>query len=299
MKIINYLTLFLSGLFIAFIISTQWSEINKLTWSININLFIISLLFLSIIYYLAAMGWHLILKSDNQNILYLKSLQIWIFSAFYRYIPGIIWPYISRIHLTNKENISKASCIKSILIENVLISISSISVGLPTIYYILKSNSVFMSLLLFLSILFISLLTIKKHAAHLIKSATKFFNLTPTKILKLFLFYFFYWILFSSNFFILYIALFGNSNIYSIKSIYIATSFSVSFLIGFISSLSPSGIGIREAALYSILILHIPIPEATILAIISRLWLIGGEIITFLLTLLIKAYLKEKISRLK
>jgi uncharacterized membrane protein YbhN (UPF0104 family) len=58
----------------------------------------------------------------------------------------------------------------------------------------------------------------------------------------------------------------------------IAASFVVSWVIGFMSLLTPSGLGVREAVQAGLLALIVPLPVAVALAILSRIWLITGEV---------------------
>jgi len=58
----------------------------------------------------------------------------------------------------------------------------------------------------------------------------------------------------------------------------VAASFVASWVVGFLSLLTPSGLGVREAVQAGLLSLVVPWPVAVALAILSRIWLIAGEV---------------------
>lgn len=63
-----------------------------------------------------------------------------------------------------------------------------------------------------------------------------------------------------------------------------AVIFSLSTFAGFLAFFMPSGLGVREAALIFFLNPEVGEANAIIIAIASRLWLIFGDLISFLLS---------------
>ncbi|MBI5957020.1 MAG: hypothetical protein HY871_08465, partial [Chloroflexi bacterium] len=54
--------------------------------------------------------------------------------------------------------------------------------------------------------------------------------------------------------------------------------FAASYVIGFLSLLTPSGLGVREGVMILLLAPAFSLPVATVISIVSRLWMISGEL---------------------
>ena len=95
-------------------------------------------------------------------------------------------------------------------------------------------------------------------------------------LLGLLAFYMFSWVVNGIGFYLL------------IKSFYatplslilpLTGAFAVSWIIGFLSLITPSGLGIREGILTFLLGFYFPLPIAIIISLVSRLWIILGELV--------------------
>lgn len=67
----------------------------------------------------------------------------------------------------------------------------------------------------------------------------------------------------------------------------IISIYAVSWIIGFLSFLTPSGLGVREGVLGYLLSSLIPLPAALLLALTARVWLTLAEIMTAMLVLVL------------
>ena len=55
--------------------------------------------------------------------------------------------------------------------------------------------------------------------------------------------------------------------------------FAFAWLLGFVSLLTPGGLGVREALLARLLATYMPAPQATLIALLARLWMLAAEIL--------------------
>ena len=70
--------------------------------------------------------------------------------------------------------------------------------------------------------------------------------------------------------------------------------FSLTIIMGILAMFIPGGIGVREGAMVAWLtIVGVPVKEATAIAIAARLWFLIGEVFTFVLGMVIGAFLKK------
>ena len=56
-----------------------------------------------------------------------------------------------------------------------------------------------------------------------------------------------------------------------------------SWLGGYLSIIVPGGFGVREGLLSLLLNIYLPLPIAVFIALLSRIWMVGSEVLTTLL----------------
>lgn len=292
MKLIQIILTLLSLVFLGYALVSQWELISHLEWQVNYTLLLGSLFALVILCFLVAFGWHLILKSLGVTIHAKASITIWIFSSVTRYLPGFIWAYANRIIWTKKYGVSMVRGSTSMVMENLLMAVASLLVGLPALATTLnfKNNFILIAFLIIGMALSLhpTILSLLRFIPGKIGQKFKEIEYPSfTKIIYLLLYYILLMIFFSLAFVWLAASLF---NLTSTNLLVLATSFPASFGIGFILFIFPAGIGAREATLYAILTGILPTEAAIlILALGSRIWLITGELLTLAIaTLFIK-----------
>lgn len=280
MKILRRIILVTAIFFIGFVVIAQWEKIQNYQWDFQISWLLLSFITLMGSLFLGPLGWSLVLRSLNQKLNYKKSFHIWTTSSIAKYIPGTIWSYVSRAAHAKNENINIGSITASIYIEQILLVITSLAVGIPIL---IKSTSLAIPPLY--SILALIALFIVIHP--------KFFNLlthlpgrigkavsdiqfsSMTSISWLYLFYIFHWLIFSIAF------IFFINSIYPVAPVqyfYVGSALAASFFVSFIFIIFPSGIGIRESILYFLLLDFFPETVCLAVAVGSRLWLMLGEL---------------------
>jgi len=55
--------------------------------------------------------------------------------------------------------------------------------------------------------------------------------------------------------------------------------FAFAWIVGFLSFLTPGGLGIREGLLSLLLSRYMPTPQATLVALLCRVWMLSAEIV--------------------
>jgi glycosyltransferase 2 family protein len=266
-----------------YIIYKQWHNLNSFNWQFNFYILFLSFLLVIFIFYIDAFGWHLILKGLNQNISLSNSIYIWLMSSLTRYLPGGFWGYLSRVSLAKEKGVSISASSISLYVETILLSISSLAVGIPALLATanlpFRPWMAFLALFIFSSLLHPKLILLLRHLPG--RLGYFFNNIKPLKfsiIIKIYFFYVLFWIFFGFLF-TFFICSFYPINIR--ESIYIASSLPFSFFIGYILFFIPGGIGVRETSLYFLLIGYIPHEVCLFISISSRIWLIIAELISF------------------
>lgn len=281
------------------------SELFKLTEklgnsSVHINptVLAISTALLIGIFLADAKGWHLILTMTNQKLAAGKAFYIWFYSSFCRYIPGVIWPYLTRIELSKSVGIDRETTITSMMLENLLLAGTSLALAAPVIFLHLgvelQEAAISVApfalagsgIALFFAKTVLSTNLAKKYLSSLCA-------ISKSSWILLIVYYTAFWLIFGFVF-----MLFATSTI-QIKHealLLVALSFPISFAIGFIASISPGGLGIREGVLYSLLSLQLASEDAAFLAITSRAWLMSVELL--IAACLAAGHIRKKVTSL-
>ncbi len=244
--------------------------------NINVPLLFFGIFFFILYYFIRAYVWKIILKLQGYDLPFKHVAYLWELSEFKRFAPGKIWSFMGRISLFGNLNIPQKTIFKSIFIEIQFLLLANIIVSILAFPFILTNIIKFSSydLALGVSVLLILLSTIV-----FIFSDYRPFRLLPlyspkTKISIL-----------STS--CLYAIFFGLGMYFSAISIVylplerfiaILGFFVFSYLISYLSIISPMGIGVREGIITFGLSKIIPIATAGIVSIFARLALVFSEL---------------------
>lgn len=289
MKLLQSILIVISILFMLVLLLDQWHEIESLEFKIRYHFLILSFLLLIPVFFLDAFGWYLILRAIGHKPPLLPSVRVWMVSSITRYLPGGIWAYASRATMSRELGIDLKTALISLYIETILLIASSFIIGLPALLSV--SN---LSGKIWVPVIAIFILGLLLHPR--IFSVFKFLPgdlgqklgsltlLSHQHTFALYLYYIFFWILFCLVFLFFVLAIYPLS---SDNWIIAGSSIAFGFLLGFIIIFVPGGIGIRESAIYFLLLPIIPSLPCLIISIGSRIWVITAEIISTLTTILV------------
>jgi uncharacterized membrane protein/uncharacterized membrane protein YbhN (UPF0104 family) len=278
----------LSFLFIAKILFDARGTISSAFTHINPIIFLLGIFFYALFFMLKSFVWIEILKKRGFTPEKRETIFYYQISEIKRYIPGNIFAFMARIR--NLETIPKREVVKGIAIEAMLLTISAFIFSLPGLgFYILKT----VQTLHFPSFLPIIILvtTILIVATVMIY---KFFS-TITSFFDSFMLFMLGWFFYALGSFFVAIS-FSFINPHDI--IFILSLFVLSWLAGYVLFVTPMGLGVRELALTATLSLFIPLSFATVIAVLTRIAMILGELLFLLISLIFKN-LKESSKILK
>jgi hypothetical protein len=71
------------------------------------------------------------------------------------------------------------------------------------------------------------------------------------------------------------------------QTVVIVGTFSISWLVGYYSFLTPGGLGVQEGLQVYLLTFFFPLPISIVIALASRLWMTVGDVLIFLLALML------------
>jgi len=274
--------------FIAGIIYKNWREVSGAIENINYGWLLLSLIIITINLTFQSYIWHLLLKHSHKRLPFKESFVTYFKSVITRYLPGGIWVFFARTYITMKLGFSKSQILFLITIESIMAVLSGGIIFLviqpPTDYL------VYLNLMLTIVIIVMAvLLALPRHFKKLFEMVFKrelSIVLLPIKVLITLI------IIFIIHWFITGLALYCLINAFTAFSVAgiltLSGYFAVSWIIGFLFLIAPSGLGVREAVLIILLSPIIGISPATIISLLSRILFIFGELINFLISLSIK-----------
>lgn len=286
----------LSLLALYFIIETFSPNIASLSEKIE-TLRLIPLavgVFLFLIFFLVRnLVWHKILHYMGNTFLFSDTSYLWSFSQLKRYIPGNIWALVGLSVAFSGKNMQKKDIAYAILVETQIVVLATLLVSLLSLPFIFTNifstnNSqplqyaiVILCSLSAIIYIFYSRLSKKikfKYMDFLSRFLPKF---SPGQTFVLLLLMTFGYLCFGLGYYFVTVSLtfLSPGLIWSLTGYFV-----LSLLIGFLSIITPSGLGVREGAITLGLDKILPVGLAAFASIFSRIVLIFSELLYLFLS---------------
>ncbi len=258
----------------------------------NINYLFLSIGLICFItfFFLRTYLWKYILGEKGNHIQFRKNALYWSTSELKRYVPGNIWSFLARTALLEKENLSKKETLSFLVFESGMVALSSFVVSFFYILDVLQGDDLKLIFNLFVVlIIFLFLFSTKIYKT--------FFK--DAKLRSIFNF-----ILLENSIFrnlkllgigLLMFLVFGLGNYFSVVSLYyldlrnislLISLFSFSYFVGYISLITPMGLGVREGVMTIGLLPYIGSAFSAIASIYSRIVFIASELLFLIILVL-------------
>lgn len=277
-----------------------FSEMDK---EVNWGIFAISILLIIITFIFTALAWKTILKGMGYDLGLPRTFKIMFLSNLGKYVPGKIWQAMGVIYLSEKSNIPKSVSAASFIFTQLYIIPAALLIS--AIYLIYSADlyggntKTYGMILLLLSAAALLLLIFKpiviQRIVNLILRRIRImeieFEFNKIRALKIELIYFLVWIILGAGFVFFtrsMISLSQNGYVQPEKIIHLMAIYVAAYIAGYLSILTPGGIGVREGALLFLLSPLLSPGEAALISVGSRFWFILGEIICSIISLAIK-----------
>lgn len=267
-------------------VKRDWGELTSYKFTWNPWLLILAFLGFSLQELSYGLIWRAVLARLGSRLDLRISLRIYLGSEFVRYIPGNVWHVLTRILWVGKYGVSRPIAFASMMIElitklaaGVLIfavsllfwsdlgSVRSLFYGTPIVVGLGVLTIVALLVVLHPRILSAFLNT----ALRLLKRKPVVISMRYSDILLVTLAWCASWFVAGCAFYLLLLGLWPQAPLLALP-ICIGI-YAIAWDIGFVSFITPSGLGFREGAIVGLFALALPLPGAlaAILAILSRL----------------------------
>jgi|GEM_PF-4413202 len=276
--------------FVGYFLFSGFKQISQAEIHFRMEYLALSLIF-GLVYFLCRnFSWMKLIRQRRFPIQFIPAAHYFSTSEIIRYIPGNVWGLGARVVKGPSYGVPKESSV-ILLIEDTALLLSSVAVlsgtGLlftPNIAPIWKSLGVI--LILSISLMGILPFIIKKGMRVISKIFSYAFSATGISVKKLSSLYPIYvvgWLAYALSQAFLFYAVFSGQNLFMML-----LTFSVlSWLIGYASLITPSGLGVRELILSIGLASAISSGVASLFALISRVWFTVIELLFFAFIILV------------
>lgn len=275
----------------------KFSIVQEKIYSANLIILFLAVILFIFYFLLRSFLWGMILNYKGHKISFKKTAYLWGFSEFKRYVPGNIWSFLSRVSLFADTGIDKKTVGLALLDEIQLIVVSSSLVSIFALPLILNATGGQMKEVLAGSL--VGIIAYCVIIAYIYKRKTQkgnFLNniylpnyslnqkiiLTVISMLTFFAFGF-----------ATFIACLSITNFNLILSLTLSSFFVFALLVGYLSFITPMGLGVREGVVTVGLSSIVSVSTAGFLSIFSRIILIISELTFLILILLWDKLIKE------
>lgn len=268
----------------------QFSTLQGYDWQITSSMFLISCLCAALYFGGLAIGWTLLLKNISgigTAFPLAQGIRVWLLSMITRYIPGNIWHILSRVALAGRLNVSKAHVLTSSTVEQVLVLLGTLILFIVTLpgWTIIPNDTQFGPIiLLILLTLPLGLLALhpRVFGRILIWMSIRFnqpmlaWEYTYRDLLLVLAIYAIANLCAGLS---LVTVLSGLTTLHLQDLPLILGSAALAWTIGYLSFLTPSGLGVREGVLTALLAQIYPLPVAIVASLLFRVVSTLGELL--------------------
>jgi uncharacterized membrane protein YbhN (UPF0104 family) len=279
-KLIGVLVILVFFYFIGNSLYRNWNTIVEAKLKFNVFFLILSYIFTALTFLLVAYTWKRNLAILNENIGFVTALKINALATLPKYAPGKVWGIAGKVYLAKKEGISEHNCIITISLETILYLLGGLILFIITASSVLNGRVSYNLYLLIIPIcLFIIypriIIGITNFFLRIFKRPIIDFMPSYFQILVLLLLYTLSWVLMGIGFSFLI------NSFYPIaynKILIISGLHAFSWVVGFLSIITPAGLGVREGIFSYFLTFLMPGGIATLVSLLVRIWGTIGEV---------------------
>lgn len=271
-------------LFWGVLFQRHWSELAAREWSLDPGLTVLALLAFCLYFLGLAVGWALTVRAMGYTPPLHKAMGVWLLSMPTRYVPGNLWHIATRVRLACSCRIPAEGVLASSAVEQALTVFSAACLGLawlPSWEVAWWTGWTMPFLVLCLLALQPPILRfLLRLGSRLLGKSMPSFVLGYRRVAALFLWYGLVNATGGTAFLLL-----ASAATLSLEApwLFLASAYCLAYVIGYVSFLTPSGIGVREAALASMLVPHMSMLQAITLSLLARLVSTMGEAAAVLL----------------
>ncbi|MCL5409368.1 MAG: DUF2079 domain-containing protein [Patescibacteria group bacterium] len=285
--------LVLTSVFIIQVVFSNLTQIGDIWKNVSLDAILLSGVLFLLYLYFRAVSWFFILKSLGKYLALPDNFSTWFLGESARYIPGNVWSFLGRVYLAKQKNIPRRVTSLSLAIEISLLLMTTAILSIPAIietnFLVENFKLIWLEItLLLILLLVVGLLIFAPLSRYFLKLKNFWQQVGKVN---------FHLILLASVLQILAWSCYGLAGWYFINQlapqinlVLVFSSMIFVWLIGYLSLVTPMGLGVREGLLVLIIGPLIGVVPATVAALFLRGILVISEVINLILW----SYLQQK-----
>jgi len=281
--LITLLALFFVGRWLAQLDQAVWSSllhVNK-TWLIG------SLLILQLWFLMRFAAWEVIVRRHGSEAQRHQTLRTWTLSELARYVPGNVWSFAAKYRSSVSGGATKTGAVQALVIE----ALAQVAGALMTAALFYNSAQYWWVAMLVV-IAFPTLMPVILSLVAKWKKWQEAPRVGMTESLGLLLWYSLLWIVFGVATAMIYRSF---PEAPRVDMMWLIGANVAAWLIGYISIVTPMGLGVREVAFVRLTTDVVPSAFASLVSLVTRVWFVVSELL-FLGLVIIWSMRKDKLS---
>jgi glycosyltransferase 2 family protein len=303
-KNISYIFTLITLGFVIYYFIHNWESLKSIEWWRNPWFLSSHIALLVVTFTLFVIGWRRILMATGNDVSINVAGFTWLTPNIGKYVPGIVLMVAGRIALLNRFGVRKAAAAGNIIWEHVFVILSAV----PFSLFVLLNNAgkfpfniivatICVSLLMLLLVLNPPLIQrVITFSLNIFKKPPLELILKRKAILNLFILYLLVWIVYGLSGVTLAYTL-GIED--KVPMLLLFNVYIFSWFIGFISVITPGGLGVREGVLILMLSSYVPMSELITFAIFARVTWITIELVGVIIGVIIGNKLSARCLNMK
>ncbi len=275
-KSISYFFLFIVLILISYYLINNYESLKSVRWWENPGFLSFHIMLLVLTFVLFVTAWQRLLKTIGIHEGLKVAGYTWLVSNIGKYVPGKILMVAGRIALLNNIGVRPATAAAVVIWEHIIVILAT----MPFSLFILLNYSGYYSLKIIISVMFVlfSIILIALNPSIVGKMINYFLNLfkrPPLEyilqrkaVMYFFIFYLITWIVYGlSGVTLAYV--FGFED--KIPLFLLFNVFIFSWLMGFVSIITPGGLGVREGIMILMISPYVPMNELIVFTLFARI----------------------------
>ncbi len=269
--------------FLAALVASQWSALQAYRWQLAPGWALLGLLGLELTWLFELDTWRMILAGLGGPLPYRRAAPIWFLSNIIRYIPGNIWQFLGMAELSREEGVPRLVTLTSIVLHQAIST--AVGIVIAAVYFAALGQGEWLRYLrpLLWLMPFGLLLLQPRILEGLLSWALRKVGRPPIRVT---LTWGRIWILIA-RYLLVWLAM-GLSFAALARSLapvvwgsvpYLVASWAAAYVAGYLTLLTPAGLGVREGVLAVLLFPILPQGVSAVVAIMARLWMVAGELL--------------------
>ncbi len=273
-----------------------WADrgvLRHIDWGAHPGLWVLSFTLLVGVFGIWALSWVRSLRLFGGKIETSAAASTWLIANFGKYIPGKLFMFAGRVELVRRFGVRPAVSVSALALEHVMLLVAASPFLLSVLFRGFRFDTDVLWVVLVAAVISalafvlrpVLLVATVNFLLRLMNQPALAAGIRPGDSARLLVFYVSGWLAYGASGVFLLGALGLGSAVTVVDG---AAAFVAAWMLGFLSLVTPGGIGVREGALVLLLGSAVPAPQAIMVALVARLsWTLvetAGVIIGVLIT---------------